>query len=79
MEIMVLLVEKGGNMNGRELKPSAEEGCFISVKGRNCYDHYKVPEAVYIYIKQLEAYINNPFKSGLLELYPERFDKKGEI
>jgi hypothetical protein len=30
----------------------------------------EVPEDVYVYVKQLEAYIKHPDKSKLLEVYP---------
>lgn len=35
--------------------------------------HYIVEEAIYNYIKQLEAYIKNPNKSKLKEVYGFRF------
>tara|TARA_R110000851_G_scaffold290051_1_gene444207 strand:- start:1973 stop:2155 length:183 start_codon:yes stop_codon:yes gene_type:complete len=50
---------------------------LISVKDRQGgYKHHKVPSEVYIYIKQLEAYINYPEESKLKELYVERFYDK---
>ena len=53
----------------------------------SCYDqdtheisHFEVHYSVYVYIKQLEAYINNPEYSKLKELYQNRFktDTKGD-
>jgi hypothetical protein len=32
-------------------------------------DHFQVTEDVYVYVKQLEAYIKNPKKSKLLTVY----------
>ena len=37
------------------------------------YKHYKVPEEVYTYIKQLECYIRHPEKSKLKKFYKDRF------
>lgn len=34
---------------------------------------YVVPEAVYVYIKQLEGYVKEPHKSCLLDVYYFRF------
>lgn len=47
---------------------------YLSVKDKaGNFTRYEVPEEVYIYVCQLEAYINSPFQSKLLEAYPERF------
>ena len=47
---------------------------FISVKNKSGeYEHYEVPQEVYVYILQLEAYIRDPERSKLLEAYPDRF------
>lgn len=37
------------------------------------YKHFEVPKEVYVYIKQLEAKINYPLESKLLEQYSGRF------
>lgn len=37
------------------------------------YYPFQVPEEVYIYIRQLEAYIKHPDLSKLKELYSDRF------
>jgi len=56
--------------------------CFIScydVKNTDAPDTLKcfqVPEEVYIYVLQLEAYIQHPEKSKLKEAYDFRFKKK---
>jgi hypothetical protein len=36
-------------------------------------EHFKVPEAVYLYIQQLEHYIKYPDYSNLKEMYKDRF------
>ena len=47
---------------------------LVSVKERfGTFRHFEVPKEVYVYVKQLEAYINYPDESKLLEAYPERF------
>lgn len=47
---------------------------YLSVKNKkNNFTGYEVPEEIYIYVKQLEAYINFPNESKLLEAYPDRF------
>lgn len=47
---------------------------IVSVKNKNgIYQQFKVPEEVYVYVKQLEAYIKSPNKSKLKEVYHERF------
>lgn len=47
---------------------------FISVKiDSEEYKHFVVPYEVYVYIQQLETYINHPEVSKLKEVYPERF------
>ena len=47
---------------------------FIAIKDRTGeFKHYKVPEEIAIYIKQLEIAVLHPYKSKLKELYPERF------
>jgi hypothetical protein len=52
---------------------------YVSVKDENGeYKHIPVPEEVYVYVRQLEICIKYPNKSHLLELYPERFDKRIE-
>jgi len=49
----------------------------------NCYNietnkrkHFKVPESIYIYIKQLEAKLKYPNDSKLFSLYPMLKNKK---
>ena len=46
---------------------------IISVLVDGEYQHFEVPEEVYMYIKQLEAYINFPEVSKLKEVYKDRF------
>jgi hypothetical protein len=47
---------------------------LLSVKDRNGgYIHHTVHEDIYVYVKQLENYIKHPGKSGIKNLYPERF------
>ena len=49
---------------------------MVAIKDKNGrYVHYKVCEEVYLYIRQLETYINYPEKSKLKEVYSERFNK----
>jgi len=51
---------------------------FVSVKTMLKpyeYRHYEVPEDVYVYIKQLEAYIKHPKQSKLKQFYKDRFKK----
>ena len=49
---------------------------YVSVKvDSTTYKHFKIPTEVYVYIRQLEMYINNPRESRLKERYPERFSK----
>jgi hypothetical protein len=46
----------------------------VAVKDREgTWVRFQVPQDVYIYIKQLEAYIHNPEASKLREVYHERF------
>ena len=45
----------------------------ISVKTRAGYKHIPVHQEIYIYIKQLEAYIQHPELSKLKEVYNGRF------
>lgn len=53
---------------------------FVSVKISNEeYEHFEVPCEVYMYIKQLEAYINHPDASRLKEAYPDRFMPNCEL
>lgn len=48
----------------------------------SCYNenkelqHFSVPKEVYIYVRQLEAYVNYEPLSKLNELYPFRFSKE---
>jgi hypothetical protein len=52
---------------------------FISLKiTPKEYKHFKVEREVYNYIKQLEAYINNPEESMLKKIYPDRFHEEIE-
>ena len=45
--------------------------CFLSVRDDGgAYQHFRVPEEVYVYVRQLEAYIKEPEKSRLLIVYP---------
>lgn len=49
---------------------------WVSIIGKDGkYEAYTVPDRVYIYIGQLEAYIRNPEQSKLKEVYKDRFDK----
>ena len=49
----------------------------LAVKDKNGkYKHHKVPYDVYIYVRQLEAYIKHPEESKLKEFYSDRFGKK---
>lgn len=51
--------------------------CFVSVKVTpDKYESFEVPEPVYTYIMQLEAYVHFPEESGLKRLYKERFTKR---
>lgn len=48
--------------------------CHVSVKvDTHNYKHFKVPEPVYAYIRQLENAVRHDNKKGLAALYPERF------
>lgn len=51
---------------------------FLRIQSKNGnHNSFQVPEPVYIYVKQLEAYIKNPKQSKLLEAYPNlRPEKK---
>ena len=42
------------------------------------YRRYEVSKEVYIYVKQLETYIQYPKKSKLLDVYKTRFRGKDE-
>jgi hypothetical protein len=45
--------------------------CFVSVRlDDGEYKHFKVPEEVYVYVRQLEHYIRTPADSRLLDRYP---------
>lgn len=44
---------------------------ILNLKGK--WEAFKVPEAVYVYIKQLENYVKNPRKSDLKKVYSDRF------
>lgn len=47
---------------------------FVSVKNKDGdFEHFLVPEEIYIYVRQLEAYIMRPDESKLMEVYEERF------
>lgn len=49
----------------------------LAIKDKNeTYKHFSVSEEVYVYVRQLEAYIKNPKKSKLKEVYSDRFGKK---
>jgi len=51
---------------------------YVSVKNKEGgYKTYSVPQEVYIYILQLEAYIRNPTKSKLKEVYNDSNKKEG--
>lgn len=46
----------------------------VAVKNKKgVYQHFEVPEEVFIYIQQLEAAINYPEVSKIKEVYRERF------
>lgn len=55
--------------------------CFLRIrdKGEN-FNSFQVPEPVYVYVRQLEAYIKDPKQSKLLEVYsnlrPLKLEKK---
>ena len=63
-----------------EIKPKEGENMsyVICVKngGTKKYEHFEVPEQVYLYILQLEAYIRHPKKSKLREFYSDLFPIK---
>ena len=44
---------------------------ILNLEGK--WEAFKVPKAVYVYIKQLENYIKNPRKSNLKKVYSDRF------
>jgi len=49
-------------------------GYYVAVKtAPDKWKHFLVEKEVYVYISQLEAYINYPERSRLKELYPEKF------
>lgn len=49
----------------------------LSIKVDNeTFKYFSVPYEVYVYVRQLEIYINNPEQSELLNLYPTRFGNK---
>jgi len=51
---------------------------LIAIKDRDGnYFHTSVAKEVYQYIKQLEAYIENPDGSKIKETYPDRFASGG--
>jgi hypothetical protein len=50
---------------------------YISIKNVDgSYSHHSVDAETYIYVKQLEMYINNPKDSNLLEVYKGRFNNE---
>ena len=60
-----------------EVELNKDASYYVSVKDADgISNHHNVDERVYIYIRQLEAYIKNPKESGLKNAYPGRFDKK---
>lgn len=44
---------------------------ILNLEGK--WEAFEVPEAVYVYIKQLENHIKNPRKSNLKKVYSDRF------
>lgn len=51
-------------------------GSYISVQvtpGK--YEHFKVPDEVYVYIKQLEMAIKYDASEAIKQRYPERFSR----
>ncbi len=55
-------------------KTKPEGAHYIAVKDKdNKYKHFKVPYEVYLYVRQLEAYIIHPEESKLKEFYSDRF------
>jgi hypothetical protein len=60
------------------MAPSAKSTHWVSVYDPELggLEHFDVPEAVYVYIKQLEAYIRDPEHSKLLDsIYRARFEQ----
>ena len=55
---------------------SIDNNYYLSIKVDTTGElqSFAVPEEVYVYIQQLEGFINNPEHSNLLKLYPERFN-----
>lgn len=49
---------------------------YLAIKINNDqFKHFNVPNAVYNYVRQLEASILNQNFEGLCDLYPDRFKK----
>jgi len=46
----------------------------LSIRNKDdIWEHHLVPEEVYLYIMQLEGYINHPEVTTFLYRYPKRF------
>ena len=41
----------------------------------SCLNKHRVPQEVFIYIRQLECALRNPKVSKLKQLYPDRFEE----
>jgi hypothetical protein len=49
---------------------------YLSIKNKDGnFEHFLVPKEVYMYVHQLENAIKYPDRSGIKQLYPERFNE----
>jgi len=59
-------------------EPRSKVGFTVSVKNKlGDLTYYDIPENVYYYIKQLEAYVRDPVSSTVKERYRRRFEQGG--
>ncbi len=45
---------------------------FLSIKTKDGHKHFKVPEEVYIYVRQLEFALRYPERGDTKKIFPKR-------